>query len=205
MSQTGNLKPLPTEISESGKRKFTSEEIQQIILWIAEFKSNEEIYKLVQTSFGKTISYPGLQNYKSGEKWQPLIRKHREAWGREIFNIELAHKRRRLEELSEIYRDAREKEDLKLSMDALLHIKNETEKELGNLHLYNIRIYKSMSDEELETERLKTLEEIKRIKEITHASQIGSTEAPDGSRLLQSFEGLSEEQGGSLDVKESAS
>lgn len=54
-----------------------------------------------------------------------------------------------------------------MALDALEKIKNETEKELGNLHLYNIRVYKSMSDEELEEERLKTLEEIKKLKE-TH-------------------------------------
>ena len=171
--------------------KFTSEEVQQIIIWIAEFKKNEEIYKLVQEHFGKTISYPGLQNYKNREKWQPLIRKHREAWGREIFNIELSHKRRRIEELSSIYALARSENDLKLSMEALEKIKHETDKELANLHLYNIRVYKSMSDEELESERLKTLEEIKKLKELNYAGQIGSAEKIDGSSVLQSIENLS--------------
>lgn len=147
--------------------KFTSDEVQQIILWIAEFKKPAEIFDLVKEKFGKTMSMPTLVNYRNGEKWQALIRKHREAWGREIFNIELSHKRKRLEELSDIYTEVKGTRNYKLALDALEKIKNETEKELGNLHLYNIRVYKSMSDEELEEERLKTLEEIKKLKE-TH-------------------------------------
>lgn len=164
--------------------KLTKDQVMKMLVWIAEFKSTRDVKNLVKEKFGVSLHEMTVNYYKHSEKWQPMIRKFREQWGQDIMHIPLVHKRKRLEELEKIYLNTFGQEDYKLSLEALEKIKHETEKDLQNLHLYNIKVYKNMSNEELESERLKTLEEIKKLKEMSHASEIGETTENDGDITL---------------------
>jgi hypothetical protein len=168
--ETKNSKALLTR-RQGNNPKLTQEQVIEMLGWIAEFKSLGEIVSLLKEKFNVSLNRQTIEYYKAAPKWQGLIKKYRDQWGTEIFHLPLAHKRRRLEELEKIYYETYSKKDYKLALESLDKIKHETEKDLQNLHLYNIRVYKNMSDEELESERLKTLEEIKKIKELTHANK----------------------------------
>lgn len=96
-----------------------------------------------------------------------------------------------------IYERAKMGNDFKNALNALYQIQHEVEKDLANLNLtnYNINIYKDMSEEELESERLKSLERLKILKgEISKpkkeleidASEIRETTKNDGDRGTQS-------------------
>lgn len=137
----------------------------RILFWIATFVKPTQITKLAQEE-GFSISLTTVWHYIKHENYQKPIARIREKWGNDILNIELAHKRRRLEELSKIYENTYASREFKTSLSALYQIQHEVEKDLANLSVQNmqVNVYKDMSEAELEEERLKSLERLKLLK-----------------------------------------
>lgn len=121
-----------------------------------------------------------------------MIQQIRDKWGNDLLHVEFANKRRRLEALEKIYLKCMGTNQMKNALASLYQIQHEVEKDLEKLSLtnYNINIYKDMTEEELEEERVKSLDHLKRLKgEITDASSIRETKTIDGSCIIQPIEG----------------
>lgn len=146
--------------------KLNSDQVMKIVFWIATFVKVNEIVARVKEEFGISI-HPQLVNYyKAKEEYQPVIQKIRDRWGSDLLHVELANKRRRMEELERIYEHCMNTDQIKNALSALYQIKGEVEKDLQNLSMtnYNINIYKDLTEVELEEERMKSLERLKQLK-----------------------------------------
>lgn len=151
--------------SNSG-RKLNSDEVMKLVFLIATFTPQGKIVEKMQEEFGVTIHVNTVNYYRRHEAYQKVIANMRQKWGNEILDVELTHKRRRLEELERIYQKCLDSDQMKNALGALYQIQHEVEKDLQNLSLtnYNINIYKDMTEKELEEERLKSLERLKLLK-----------------------------------------
>lgn len=134
---------------------------------IATFTEVPKIIKTVKDEFGLSISASAINAYKYSEGYKPEIEKIRQRWGSDLMNVELANKRRRLEELERIYHHSFSTDQMKNALGALYQIQGEVEKDLqqiGHQTNYQINIYKDMTEQELEEERIKSLERLKTLK-----------------------------------------
>ena len=153
----------------------------RVLSMIATFTEVPKIIKTVKDEFGLTMSATAINNYKYSENYKAEIGKIRERWGQDLMNVELANKRRRLEELEKIYHHSFETNQMKNALGAIYQIQGEVEKNLqqiGTQTNYQINIYKDMTETELEEERVKSLERLKvlkqlpEIKELEHAVRL---------------------------------
>jgi len=141
----------------------------RVLSMIATFTEVPKIIKTVKDEFGLSISASAVNAYKYSENYKPDIQKIRERWGSDLMNVELANKRRRLEELEKIYHHSFKTDQMKNALGAIYQIQGEIEKDLQNIgHQtnYQINIYKDMTETELEEERVKSLERLKILKQI---------------------------------------
>lgn len=139
-----------------------------ILSGIACFKKNKEIALSLKERFNEPVTESTVDHYRRHDNYQKHIHRLREKWSQDYLTVEYAHKRRRLEELSKIYDKCYSKEKFKDAMNALFQIQHEVEKDMANLSLTQINVYKDMTETELEEERLKSLERLKKLKgEIT--------------------------------------
>jgi len=146
--------------------KLNSDQVMKLVFWIATFVKTPEIVARVQEEFGISIHPKLVAYYKAKEEYQPVIQKIRDRWGSDLLHVELANKRRRMEELERIYEHCMNTDQIKNALAALFQIKGEVEKDLQNLSMtnYNINIYKDLTEMELEEERMKSLERLKTLK-----------------------------------------
>lgn len=134
---------------------------------IATFIKPNQIQKNFLKEYNISISVTTIAHYANHDNYQKTIARIREKWGNDILKIELSHKRRRLEEITKIYEEARTDKDHKVALNALYQIQHEVEKDLANINQqnnYQVNIYKDMSESELEEERLKSFERLKILK-----------------------------------------
>ena len=139
----------------------------RILSMVAVFKKDREIKSVCVEEFKKTISNATLYYYKHSDNFRSAIQKIREKWANDLFEVELANKRRRLEELEKIYEKCMTSNQIKNALGALYQIQGEVEKEMQNIGSqtnYQINIYKDMTETELEEERLKSFERLKQLK-----------------------------------------
>lgn len=170
----------------------------KIVFWIATFVKVSDIVRNVQNEFGVTIHPKLIPYYKNKPEYQSVIQKIRDRWGSDLLHVELANKRRRMEELERIYKHCYSTNQMKNALAALYQIQHEVEKDLNNLQVnnYQVNVYKDMTDVELEEERVKSIERLKILKgEIRHAGKIGSSETVDGDGASQSRESIDGEPG----------
>lgn len=138
----------------------------KVIFWIATFMPYRQIQEEFQKLYGQPIGLTTIKYYRNHDDFQKHIQRIREKWGNELFHVELANKRRRMEELEKIYNHCVRTNQMKNALAALYQVQHEVEKELNSLSLtnYNINVYKDMTETELEEERVKSLERLKQLK-----------------------------------------
>lgn len=147
---------------------FTDAEVYQIAYKIGLYWSSSNIINFVKEQFNKKCSYDQILKIRKNDSIKHVIVRAREEFEGEIANVELASKRRRLEELQDIYWKVKKKEKYFDAMMALKQIQMEREglKSTFELHQYNQ--YNNWTDEEIR----KKLEENRLILEqrkgITH-------------------------------------
>lgn len=153
-------------VAPRGGKKLSADQAMKLVYWIATFKKNAEIHELLKENFGFDIKDSLIAHYRYSEDYRSFIQKIRDRWGNDLLHVELATKRRRLEEIENIFEKCVSKEQYKNALMALSQIQHEVEKDVQNLSLtqYNVNVYKDMTDAELEEERLKTMERIKQLK-----------------------------------------
>ena len=158
----------PKDLKYSGKRKLNSDQVMKVCYWIASFHKSPEIVEKVKEEFGITISTYLIQWYKHHENYKQIISKMREKWGNELEELELTHKRKRIEKVTQIFDKCVDKGQMRNALSAITQIQGEVEKNqnIGNQTNYQINIYKDMTDKELEEERLKSIERLKILKQL---------------------------------------
>jgi hypothetical protein len=142
----------------------------RILTLLATFTKISNIVEIIKEEFNVTFSYNDIYWLNHCEDHKKTIAKIRERWTEDIQNIELCNKRRRLEELSKIYEKCFETNQMKNALKAIDQIHDEVEKAsnfIQQQNNYQVNIYKEMSESEIEEERLKILDRIKTIKQIT--------------------------------------
>lgn len=93
--------------NQSGKPVLTSAEQIQVCLWIAWFKSDTEIIKLVRNHFSKAITYSTLKKtYRDGEKWEKFIAEEHSRYLKDLQSVPISNAKVRLERLEKIYHEA---------------------------------------------------------------------------------------------------
>lgn len=158
----------PKELKSDGRRKLNSDQVMKVCFWIASFEKAPDIVERVKNEFGISISVPLIQWYKHNDNYKQIISKMREKWGNELEDLEMTHKRKRIERVSQILDKCEAKGQMRNALSAITQIQSEVEKNqnIGSQTNYQINIYKDMTDKELEEERLKSIERLKALKEI---------------------------------------
>lgn len=125
--------------------------------------TSPEIIELCKKEFGKSISRDSVHNYKYNPENKVKIQRLREEYTRDLFMVDLASKRKRLERISKIVETCEEYKDYRTALEGLSQIRQEVEKDLASLNMtnYQINVFKDMSEAEIEEERMKSLERIK--------------------------------------------
>lgn len=156
----------PPPPSSKVKYKLSGDAIMHMVYLVAVFKRPKEIVTEMKEKFNVSINESLVAYYKHHPEYQAPIQKIRERWGNDLLHVELASKRRRLEELTKVYEAAFSKNRFGDARGAIFQIQHEVEKDLNNLSLtnYNINIFKDMTVEELEVEKIKSLEKLKILK-----------------------------------------
>lgn len=155
--------------SEKWNYKFSGDQVMKILYWIAIFTPHKEIVLKIKEEFGIDVSVHTVKYYScENEDYKNTIRKIREKWGQDITDLEFAHKKRRIQEIQKIYNKCIETNQMRNALSAVQQIQGEVEKaqNVGTQTNYQINIYKDMTEEELEEERIKSLERIKMLKQI---------------------------------------
>ena len=158
--------------------KLDSDEMRKVVAWFGMCKTAPEVQCMIKTRFKKDLTLDAVKQIKYRDGNRAIIQRHRDEYNRDIFLVELANKRRRLEKIEDIIEKAEQSGNLKIALDGLGQIKQEVEKDLSSLNMtnYNINVYKNMTEAEIEEEKVKSLERIKILKgAIQEAKQIAGT------------------------------
>lgn len=149
---------------------LTSDEKLEMCRMIAAFVRPVEIVEHFRTVIGKEISAPSVNNYKNSDKWKPLIDKYRDEYTKGVMDVPISHKRKRLEELQDIYDKQKDKGKLKEAQSVLSDARSEMEERRGDVSFHLTQInhteFHDMSDEQLLDEKAKALEQLSKIKKL---------------------------------------
>jgi hypothetical protein len=167
-----SLQDLPTELQcdrEDKTRKLSGDAEMRVLTLLSTYVKVPDIVAIIRQEFGIAIGERTIYRYKTGSEHQKTIQRIREKWTNEIQQVELSNKRRRLEELSRIYEKCFSTNQMKNALASLHQIQGEVEKASDSIQQQNnfqFNIYKEMTEQEIEEERLKILGRIKNLKKI---------------------------------------
>ena len=192
--------------------KMTPEMQRFVVIALAEYKSLSEIKKMLKDTYNIDITICGINKYRDSEKWKPIFEKYRDEYDRKVCEVPLAHKRKRLDELQKIYELSFDKRNYTRCLSIIREFREEVEgKQFTGNHIYLTNItnneFTNLTDEKLAEIKLKDiarLEQIRKMKELGYASEVGEAEEDDGHRRTQSKQALLEESGSAEDVEEPA-
>ena len=168
-------KPQPKEVVEKkweveeDKRtwKFSEEQKQEIVACIARGMTPGEVDDAIFEEHGTHVTKEAYYQYKRGAKWQPLVKKLRDEYEKDLSRIAGAKKSVRLERRDRIYEKAMKKGDLRVALSATDSQKVEMEeKNQAGINLI-FQQYNTLSNEEIEEKKKELLEKIKNTQAIT--------------------------------------
>lgn len=136
-----------------------------MVTWIAEYKKYPEIQRLVQETFGKSVHISTLRQYEEAECWQALIHKTRKKYESDIYKVELANERKRIEKLQDVVERNFESGKDNIVISGIREIHEHLKKpEFLNQNNYQINIYKEMTEEEFDKRELELIQKRKQLK-----------------------------------------
>ena len=175
--------------SPFGSRKIPPAILEQMLVKLACYNSDKAVHEWL-ASEGVKISIYTVKYYREHPDYQHIMEDAREKFESEIIKLELASKRRRIEELSEIYWILKGKQEWSGCRDTLKQIQSERELRLrGDGDIYQFNQFNSFPDDALRKRlevNTKLIEEIKINKEANDACEIGSSTPSNGDGLAQS-------------------
>lgn len=142
-------------------------EVAKMIAW---FWGQSAISEHMKKTFGKELSKQAIDSYKNSNKWKPVIEQFREQYRKEIFQVPLANKRKRLDELQRMYDRYIAEDDIVNARKVLSDCREEMEKRFGDVNFSFTNItnneYHDMTDEQIMEEKAKTIEDLERIRKL---------------------------------------
>ena len=144
-----------------------------VLRGVAWFWPSHKIIDFVKKQYGTQLKPWDIENFKGTDMAKELIERYRDEYVSTISEIPLSHKRKRLEELQEMYEGFKKENKLGMALKVLGEFREECEAKRADLYLTNVNNYtynefKSMTDEEIDKEYIKLLEQRKHFK-ITEA------------------------------------
>ena len=152
---------------EQGK-KFDEETRMEILKGIGMFWPRRKITDHIRDRFGKVVSNELIAYYEKSDTLIPIIEKFRDQYIQTLSSVPLFHKKKRLEELQEMYETFKGEGKLVKALMVLRDFREECEAKRADLYLtsvnnYTYNEYKNMTNEELDSEYLRLLEQKKRL------------------------------------------
>lgn len=147
----------------SDKMWTLSETDKQIVvsLW-ASGLTPSEVVEQARLEHNIKISYAQVNQYSHAAKWQPLIKKIKEATYSDLSSIAGSHKKVRLARHEKVYDRAISKNKLQIAMKATEYQRREMEGDSTNVSL-TMNQFNVLSDDELEYKKKQVMERIKLI------------------------------------------
>lgn len=146
--------------------KCTEDQKRKIVAWYASGFTYTEILNRTKEEFGISLDRSMVYQYTVADKWQPLIKRIREATMNDVTSVAGSYKRVRLERHEKIYDKAISKNRYDLAMKATEAQRKEMEDANINVILNQFNI---LSDDELE---FKKNEVMKRIQQLSNKGVI---------------------------------
>lgn len=122
-----------------------------------------EIIEMVKSQFDIVVNPGTMHGYRHREEHQNKINRYRKEFESHVIDVELASKRRRVEELNWIYYKFKEKEQYDKAMKSLAQIQTELEGKDSAAPTFQFNQYINMSNEEI---RQKLMENAKKLIEL---------------------------------------
>jgi len=141
--------------------KVADQDKQMLVSLLASGLTPTEVMNVAREEHNIEVSANCIVQYGQAEKWQPLMRKIREARMNDLASVSGSHKRVRLERHEKVFEKALKKGDLRNSLAATEAQRKEMEGDTANITLnqqFNI-----LSDEELDHRKKQVIERIKLI------------------------------------------
>lgn len=185
------------EEKEKRSHKLSPQEQMAVAQRIAWFWRECEIVKFVREQCGKKISDNLLSRYKDSPKWRPVIEKFREDYLKMINEVPLANKRIRLEELQKMYNRAVKKSDFQEARQVLRDFRDEMQEKKDGVSFNFTQIthneFHKMTDEDLQREKVKTLEQLEKVRKLkllAHGGDdgLGSERTPEAIEIEETEE-----------------
>ena len=152
----------PKEKKEPWKNYKIAETDKQLLVSLyATGLTPTEVADRARTEYNIDIVPETISQYARADKWQPLIRKVREAHMNDLAAVSGSHKRVRLERHEKVYEKALKKNDLRNALAATESQRKEME---GDSHInMTLNQFNTLSDEELEFKKKQVMDRIKLI------------------------------------------
>lgn len=153
-----------------GKLGLSPQQEILVIRQYAHYKTPQEIAEYCKKNFKKAI-IPTLltERYLENEKYRPLLNRFRDEYLKKVTEVPLFNKRRRLDYLQQIFEENLANGSLKEARMTLSQFREEAEgKGDVNFNFTNINHteFHNMSNEELDQEYAKSLEQLKNLRNI---------------------------------------
>lgn len=141
----------------------------QIVRMFAHYKSDSEIAEFCKTRFKKPHTPHWLrEKYVENPEWNGILSKFRDEYLKSVSAVPLFNKRVRLEELQKLYEASVSSGDMKEARAVLNQFHDEAEGKGGDVNYNFTQInhteFNNMSNEELDAEYAKTLEQLKNVR-----------------------------------------
>lgn len=162
---------------ELGKHKLNSSQQMELVERLAWHWRPLEIVAYMNKVHNIRISplLPG--NYSRTEKWKPVIQKLRDEYHKNLTEVPLANKRKRLDELQMLYEKAIDSRKFEEAKSLIGEFRDEMERKLGDVSLSFTSItnneFNDLSDEDLIREKAKTIEQLEKVRKIKLLSDRG--------------------------------
>jgi hypothetical protein len=142
-------------------------ELCKLLAW---FWKSPEIIKYFEDEHQLKLKPSDIKNYRAAEKWKPIIEKFRDDYLKDLNSVPLANKRKRLDELEKLYDSAIADGDLDQARILIREFREEVEKKVGDVSVSFTQInhneYHEMTDEDLQAEKVKTLEQLEKVRKL---------------------------------------
>lgn len=150
--------------------KLSTEKQIEFVQRIAWFWKPLDILKYFKETHNIKINQTLIQCYKNSEKWKPIIQKFRDDYLKRTEEVPLANKRKRLDELQRLFDRAVDKKEFVEAKNIIREFREEMEVKVGDVNFSFTQInhneFHDMSDEDLASEKAKTIEQLEKVRKM---------------------------------------
>lgn len=141
------MPPMPTR-GKYGK-ELPEEALRMILSRIGYYESNSQIISFMKDTFNLAIPEKLIDHYRNSKIYESMIESYRDKYESEIIKVELASKRRRLEELQAMYFRLRDAGEDKEARATLAQLRIEREGNASTENVYQFNQFNHVSDSQL--------------------------------------------------------